>query len=173
MRSFSFAATILAACLISAASWAAVTPATYTFYGQVQTGSGGSNGPNPGDLVYITITVDTSFPAFTQKGNVTGYYGGAAYNLPSPILAVTVNGQNFNGIYDNVNISNDAMGKYGLQFQTFSPMGLGFNLTLSSTIKGVIHTDKIPKQVFPGNFPTRTFSVEVPPGVTYSGQIVE
>ncbi len=173
MRPVSLAAITLAACLDFHGVSAAVTPATYVFYGQVQTGSGGVNGPNPGDLVYITVTVDTSFPAFSQKNHVTTYYGGAAYNLPSPILALTVNGQNANGIYDNVLISNDAAGSSGLQIETLSPMGSAFNVTLSTTVRGVVQSDRIPRQVFPGNFQTRSFSVEVPPGLTYSGQIVE
>lgn len=173
MRPVSLAATLFAACFGSYTASAAVTPATYVFYGQVQTGSGGPKGPNPGDLIYITVTVDTSFPPFTQKNGVTNYYGGAAFNLPSPILALTVNGQNMNGIYDNVLVSNDASGSYGFQIQTVTPMGSSVSVTLSTTLKGVVRSDKIPKQVFPGNFQTRSFSVEVPPGLTYTGQIVE
>ncbi len=173
MRLMSLSTTFFAACLGSFSASAAVTPATYVFYGQVQTGSGGIHGPNPGDLVYISVTVDTSFPAFTQKNHVTTYIGGDGYVLPSPILALTVNGQDSNGIFDSIVISNDAAGSSGLQIQASSPMGLGFNITLSSTVKGVLQNDRIPRQVFPGNFQTRSFSVEVPPGLTYSGQIVE
>ena len=165
------AALLLSAMPLRAAM--AVTPATYVFYGQVQSGSGGLNGPDPGAIVYISVTVDTSFPAFSQQNHMTVYYGGSGYGYPSPILALTVNGQDMHGIFDQVTITNNASGTSGLELDTLSPMGLSVTVAFTTTVKGVVTSDKIPKQVFPGNFQTRTFSVEVPPGLTYSGQVVE
>lgn len=173
MRSAKIAVVLLAACMLPHAGLAAVTPATYTFYGRVDTGSGGLSGPNPGDIVYLTVTVDTSFPAFSQQNHSTLYYGGSGYGQPSPILAATVNGRDTHGTYDNVVITNDAAGQSGIAVQTLSPMGLSFGFTLSTTIKGVVTTDKIPKRVFPGNFQIRTFAVGVPPGLNYRGTIVD
>ena len=164
-------ATILSVIAIASPASAAVTPVTYFFYALV-TQSQKSDIP-PGTVVPISITVDTSFPAFTQQNHVTTYTVGAGYSGPAPILAATANGVNVLGLGRSITITQDLDGVYEIQILTFSPQGGGaIDLVLKTSVKGVVKSDKIPKQVFPGNFQSATVSVSY--GFTgYSGQIVD
>ena len=167
---FTFA-TILPVIAIASPAFAAVTPVTYFFYALV-TQSQKSDIP-PGTVVPISITVDTSFPAFTQQNHITTYTVGAGYNGPAPILAATANGVDVNGLGRSITITQGLDGVYKIEILTFSPQGGGaFDLILKTSLKGVVKNDKIPKQVFPGNFQSATVSVSY--GFTgYSGQIID
>ena len=164
-------ATLLSVIAIASPASAAVTPVTYFFYALV-TQSGKSDIP-PGTVVPISVTVDTSFPAFTQQNHVTTYRGGAGSDRPAPILAATANGVDVSGLGRSVTITQNLEGVYEIEILTFTPQGGGaLDLVLKTSMKGVVKSDKIPKQVFPGNFQSATVSVSY--GFTgYSGQIVD
>ncbi len=173
----------LTALLIFAATTStslAATPVTYFFYGFVTAiQAAGRNTPPLYAVVPISVTVDLSYPADTQQNNVTvysNYVGGHTQTgAPiSPILAATVNGVNVHGEFDYVRISQNANGIYGIEISSGSQMnGAGFDLNFTTTIAGVVKSERLPRQIFPGNFRTATFSTIVDPLDMYSGAVVE
>ncbi len=156
----------------------AATPATYVFYGRVAN-STGTGGLPVGTVFPISVTVDTAFPAYSQINHVTTYYGGAGYGsgLPSPILAVQVNGQNALGALNRITITNGLNGSYGIDIYSSLPEGTVLELTFTTTVKGVVKGFEIPKYIFPGNFQTTLFSFSMyahaNSGPVITGPIVE
>ena len=130
-------------------------------------------------MLPISVTVDLSYPADVQKNNVTiysNYVGGQTETGGpiSPILAATVNGVNVHGEFDYVRISQNANGIYGVEISSGSQMnGAGFDLTFTTTVSGVVKSDKLPRQIFPGNFQSEKFSTTFDPLDMFSGAIVE
>ena len=167
---------IVIACiaLVSGAEAAStVSPANYFFYARVTSGNGPKI-PAIGSIIPISITVDTSFPAYSQKNHVTMYYGGPGYDLPSPILAASINGVQVLGLFDDVYVALNDNGMYSITLLTYAfGDDAALTLTLSTTLTGVVKNDHIPAKVFPGNFQTATFSATFDPTDSFSGQIVE
>ena len=155
-----FARVMSGACLLAYAGAAqAAVPATYVFFGQVATAT--NPGALPvGTIVPISVTVDTAFPADSQIDHVTTYFGGGAYynGLPSPILAVQVNGQDALGALNKITITTGRDGAYGIDIYSSLPEGTVLALHFATTMKGVVRGFEIPKHVFPGNFQTAVFS---------------
>ena len=121
----------------------------------------------------ISITVDTSFPAVTQLNHVTVYSGGGPNGYPSPILAASINGENVLGVSQLVAITQNLNDVYQVQIQTFSGQSGGtLDLILKTGLKGIVKSDKIPRQVFPGNFQSDTFSTNQSVD-GYSGVIID
>ena len=170
-------ATFTALIVFAAATCTAVatTPVTYRFYGVVQKAAGSSsNTPTLGTLVPISVTVDTSYPADMQKDHVTTYSSYNGSTFISPVLAATFNGVDAHGAFDTVYVTQNANGQYGIEVLSGSPHnGLGFDLKFTTTISGVVKSDKLPNQIFPGNFQSATFSTIQNPDDEYSGAIVE
>ena len=164
------AAILTAAAAISA--HAEVTPAKYFFYGLV-TASQTASVP-PGTVVPISVTVDTSFPAFTQVNHVTTYKIGAGFNGPAPILKATINGVDVTGLGRSIAITQNLNGVYSIEIITYSPQGSGnLDILLKTSVAGVVKGDRIPKQVFPGNFTIQTFSTTYGFDDGFSGQIID
>ena len=151
-----------------------VSPANYFFYARVGTSSNGPKSPSVGSIVPISVTVDSAFPAFSQKNHATTYYGGPGFNLPSPILAASINGVSVLGLFDYVYIDQNYNGAYSITLLTYSfGNDAALTLTLSTTLTGVVKNDHIPAKVFPGNFQTATFSATFDPTNSFAGTIVE
>ena len=125
------------------------------------------------------MTVDTSFPAYTQIGKVTTYIGGPAYGsgLPSPILDAQVNGVDVLGALNKITITTGANGVYGIDIFSSVPEGTVLELTFTTTMTGVVKNFAIPKHIFPGNFQTQQFSFSMfaaeGKGPVSAGPIVE
>ncbi len=165
----------LAATFLTAASTstlASVTPVKYFFYGLVKNSQTAS--VPSGTVVPISVTMNTSFPAFTQQNHVTTYTVGAGFNGPAPILKATINGVDVTGLGRMIKITQDLDGVYSIEIITFSPQGSGnLDILLKTSARGVVKGDKIPKQVFPGNFSTQTFSTTYGYDNGFSGQIID
>ncbi len=154
---------------------AASTPsqANYFFYARVTSGTGPKI-PSIGSIIPISITVDPSFPAFSQKNHVTMYYGGPGYNLPSPILAATINGVQVLGLFDDVYVAINNNGNYSITLLTYAfGDDAALTLTFTSTMAGVVKNDRIPARIFPGNFQQASFSATFDPFDNFAGTIVE
>ena len=166
-------AALVATSMAVASPAAAAVPVTYNFNATVLVSHGG---PPRKVTLPVSITLDRAFPADPNTANparLATYTGGSASPSGiSPILAVTLAGQDVHGWFDSVRVQRNLNGLSEIALQTALPQyGTTLQIAFTTTIRGVVTSVAIPKAIVPGNFQTAAFSVYVAPTDQFSGSL--
>jgi len=157
--------------VLAAPAWA--IPVTYNFTGTVtQVGSRVLRPIAVNDVIPISITVDTAYPATTPGSGQ--YYSTGVYN-PSIMLYQIVQSAIFGGEQANGLIQNVRFSGSGISIQTAGPqVASGFTFDLNGAPFGTYPTSELPQTLDPGFFTTGSFTVTEafsPTTYGYSGVI--
>ena len=164
---------VLSALLSVAATGAAASPVVYSFSATVTQSKGG---PGKGTILPVTITLDDAYPADANSADprhqATYSGGSASASRTSPILSASIGNISFHGWYDVVHIEKNLAGVSEVLIQSTVPQyGLSFTMTMTTTMKGVVHSVAIPRTLFPANFQSSTVSVYVAPTDNFVGRV--
>ena len=142
---------------------------TYNFEGTV------SSGTLAGRQVSIVVTLDRSFVAngavSNPKRQADYSGGGCTAHAGSPILALSVDGQDALKCVNDVRISRNYMGYSSIGITSMEPHGGYFQVEFSTQITGVVRRLAIPKTIVPGDFKVRTFTFSTNQANSSSGTI--
>ena len=162
---------IAMAALLPVAGHAA--PVTYSWTGTVTSSTGD---PTQGATVPVSVTLDRDYPADTgtpdAKRQATYSGGRGTPSGASPVLAITINGADVQGLFDSVHIEKNLAGLSEIAIRSAMPQCCrSFGIVFSTTIKGVVKSLAIPKTMFPANFQSSVFAVTYTQDDAYQGTL--